>query len=83
MERKGLFTPEGEKLLDKVAKFKNKALEAVDGPLISLIDNQGLERLKNEAEEKYPGVTENYLYPIADAIEAILQVVANNMDEVE
>ena len=45
-ERKGLMTPEQEKLLDKLIPFKSKVGEAVDGPVIQVVDNQGIERLK-------------------------------------
>ena len=47
-ERKGFLTPEQEKKLDELIKFKNRIAEAVDGPAIQLADNQGLERLKGE-----------------------------------
>jgi hypothetical protein len=79
-ERKGLFTDEGQKVLDDILKLKGAA-EAVDGIAITLIDNLGLEVLKKKAEEKYPGVTEEYLYPIADVIieglKAILAAAEN------
>jgi len=66
--RKGILTPDQEKLLDKLIVFKNKGAEAIDGLAISLIDNQGIERLKVQLEEKLPGASEQYLYPIVDSL---------------
>ena len=67
--RKGVFTPEQEKVLDDVLKFNNKLLETVDGPAISLIDNQGLDRLKAQLIAKYPG-SEEILFQIIDLLMA-------------
>ncbi len=66
--RKGILTPEQEKTLDGLLVLNNKAAEAVDGLAISLIDNQGIERLKEKMEANYPGALEEYVYPIIDAI---------------
>jgi hypothetical protein len=66
-ERKGVFTPEQEKTLDSFIKLSGAA-EKVDGIAITLIDNQLIERLKASAEEKNPGVTEEFIYPIVDAV---------------
>lgn len=52
-ERKGILTPDQEKILDDIIKF-NGLLEAVDGPAISLIDNQGIERAKQALIAKWP-----------------------------
>lgn len=65
--RKGAFTPEQEKQLDDLVQLSGIA-EAIDGPAISLADNQGIERLLDIAEEKYPGVREEIIYPLVDAI---------------
>ena len=54
MEEKGLFTAEQEKQLDAFIKFGNPVLEAIDGPAISLIDNQGLERAIAGIRENKP-----------------------------
>ena len=52
-ERKGVLTPEQEKILDELLKFNNKLVEAVDGKAIQLIDNVGLEKAKKEIPEEY------------------------------
>jgi len=52
--RIGLFTPEQEKKLDQLIKFKNPILEGLDGPVISLVDNQGLERAIAGLRENNP-----------------------------
>ena len=75
-ERKGVLTPEQEKVLDTLLVFKNKAAESVDGVAITLIDNQLLERLKSEANEKYPGVVETYVYPMIDALFQGIQAIS-------
>ena len=54
MEEKGLFTAEQEKQLDAWIKFKNPVLEAIDGPAIALIDNQGLERAIAKLRDEKP-----------------------------
>jgi len=53
-ERKGLFTPEQEKKLDDIIKFNNPVLEGIDGPIITMIDNQGLERAIAGLRENNP-----------------------------
>jgi len=55
-ERKGALTPAQEKTLDKLVKFNNKLAEALDGPAISLIDNQGIERILDAADKKNPEI---------------------------
>jgi len=69
-ERKGFLTPEQEKQADLLIKAKGIA-EALDGPAITLTDNQGLERLKTQLVEKYPDVLP-IVYEIIDAIFAVL-----------
>jgi hypothetical protein len=44
--RVGLFTKEQEKKIDELIRAKNPLLEAIDGPIISMVDNQGLARLE-------------------------------------
>jgi len=68
--RKGFFTPEQEKKLDYAIKLKGAA-EALDGPVIQLTDDQGLERLKAKLEEKFPGASE-FVYEIIDVIMELL-----------
>lgn len=65
--RKGFLTPEQEKKVDDLAVFQNKFAEALDGPAISMADNQGLERLKPAIIEKYPDALP-MIYEIIDAI---------------
>ena len=66
-ERKGALTKEQENILDELLKFNNKALEAVDGAAISLIDNQGIDRIINMLKEKHPGA-EEYIYQVVDLL---------------
>jgi hypothetical protein len=69
--RKGLMTPDQEKILDKVIKFKNKLAEAADGPTIRVVDNQLFDRLMDKLKEKHPGA-EEIVYEIVDvAFEAL------------
>lgn len=76
-ERKGVMKPDQEKTLDKLIKLNNKFGEAIDGLAITLVDNKGLEILKNEAEKKFPGVTEEFIYPIVDGLFEALEAISN------
>ena len=71
-ERKGILTPDQEKLLDKLAEFKGIA-EAVDGVAISLIDNQGIEKLKAKIPPEYLPVVYEIVDEIFKALAAINQ----------
>lgn len=73
--RKGILTPDQEKLLDEIYKSDNVMIEAADGYIIQLADNQGLERLKNAMEEKYPGSSDEFLYPVVDGLLEIVKEV--------
>lgn len=73
--RKGILTPEQEKLLDEIYKSDNPMVEAADGYIIQLADNQGLERIKNTMEEKFPGASEEFLYPVIDGLLEIVKQV--------
>jgi len=64
--RKGFLTPEQEKQVDDLIQ-ETGIIEALDGPAISLIDNQGLERLKGAIVEKYPDAL-SLVYEVVDAI---------------
>lgn len=64
--RKGFLTPEQEKQIDDLIELKGIA-EGIDGPVISLSDNQGLERIKPQILEKYPDVLP-IIYEVVDAI---------------
>jgi hypothetical protein len=77
-ERKGIFTPDQEKLWDKLVEFDNPVIEAGDGMIIQLADNQGLEKLKQSMEKKHPGVSEEYLYPIVDGIMKIVEQIVES-----
>jgi hypothetical protein len=66
-ERKGFLTPEQEKTLEGLIKFNNKLAESVDGLAIQLIDNQGLERLKNKLAAVHPEAVQ-IAYEIIDAL---------------
>jgi hypothetical protein len=65
-ERKGFLTEDQEQKLERVIKL-NAAGEKVDGLIIKLADNQGLERLKDDLEKLYPGAVE-IVYQVVDAI---------------
>jgi hypothetical protein len=78
--RKGFLTPDQEKILDELIKFNNKVAERLDGPAIQLMDNQGLERIKSDLEEKYPGSVE-LVYQVVDGIFEALKEISQG-DEV-
>ena len=65
-ERKGIFTPEQEQLLDELIVLK-KGGESIDGLAIRLLDNYGIETLKSKLLEKSPE-TLPILYEIVDAL---------------
>jgi len=69
-ERKGILTPEQEKLIDELIVLKGAA-EAVDGLAIKLIDNYGLEVLKNKVKEKYPEALPT-VFEIVDALMGVI-----------
>lgn len=75
-ERKGILTPDQEKTLDKLVKFNNKVAEAIDGPAITLVDNQVIERLKQNLAVKYPGALEEFVYPMVDGLFLALDQIA-------
>ncbi len=66
--RKGVLTPDQEKKLDEVIKFKNKIAEGADGIVIKLIDNQAIEMLKDQAVEKFGEDVIDTIYEIVDVI---------------
>lgn len=66
-DRKGALTKEQEKFLEEIIKFANPVLEAVDGPLISLIDNQGIERVLDLADKANPEIRV-MVYQVVDSI---------------
>jgi hypothetical protein len=49
-ERKGFLTPEEEEKLHKILKLKG-IVGVIDGPVIKLLDNLGLEKLKSSLGE--------------------------------
>lgn len=73
-ERKGAMTPDQEKTLDKLIVFKNKALEAVDGTGITLIDNLAIEAILDEADKKNPEIR-GYVLQVVDVIFAGLETI--------
>jgi len=79
--RKGILTPEQEKTLEGLVKLNNKIAESLDGPAITLIDNQLIERLKAKLEVKYPGATVEFVYPIVDVLFDSLAVLADEKAE--
>ena len=73
-ERKGAMTPDQEKILDKLIVLKNKALEAVDGTGITLIDNLAIEAILDEADKKNPDIR-GYVLQVVDVIFAGLETI--------
>ena len=75
-ERKGAMTPDQEKILDKLIVLKNKALEAVDGTGITLIDNLAIEAILDEADKKNPEIR-SYVLQVVDVIFAGLETIVS------
>ena len=73
-ERKGAMTPDQEKILDKLIVLKNKAIEAVDGTAITLIDNLAIEAILDEADKKNPEIR-GYVLQVVDVIFAGLETI--------
>ena len=73
-ERKGAMTPDQEKTLDKLIVLKNKAIEAVDGTGITLIDNLAIEAILDEADKKNPEIR-GYVMQVVDVIFAGLETI--------
>ena len=74
--REGLFTKEQEAKLDKLIKFKNPILEGLDGPAISLIDNQGLNVLTKKLATNNPD-----LWPvITGVIDVIFEAIPGDLE---
>jgi hypothetical protein len=71
-ERKGVFTPDQEQLLDDLKEWDNPLVEAADGMAIQVADNQILERIKNKFEAKHPGSTD-LIYELTDGIMSIVE----------
>lgn len=67
--RKGFLKPSQEEGLDTLIELKGIA-EAVDGAVIKLLDNQGLERLK----EKIPADVLPVVYEVLDEILSTLGI---------
>lgn len=73
-ERKGALTPEQEKTLEKLIVLKNKALEAVDGTIITIVDNLAIEAILDAADKKNPEIR-GYVYQVVDVIFAGLEAM--------
>ena len=67
-ERKGVMTPEQEQILDDLIKVPGIG-EALDGPAISIIDNQGIDRLLEKATPE----TKQAIYEVVDILFAGLE----------
>ena len=75
-ERKGVLTPEQEKLLDDIIQLKGLA-EAIDGPAISIIDNQGIDRVLKKVNPE----TKQIIYEIVDILMLGIASIVNQPDE--
>lgn len=73
-ERKGALTPDQEKTLEKLIVLKNKALEAVDGTIITIVDNLAIEAILDAADKKNPEIR-GYVYQVVDVIFAGLEAM--------
>jgi len=74
-ERKGFFTPEQEEILDNLIELSGIG-EKLDGPVIRLVDNRGLEALKNKIADKYPDA----MPVIFEIIDALFEVLPKKED---
>ena len=70
-ERKGFLTSEQEQVLDDLIELKGMA-ELIDGTVIKLTDNMGLEKLK----AKIPADILPTVYAVVDEIFAQLAAIA-------
>ena len=73
MERKGALTPDQEKILDELIKLKGVA-EALDGAAISLIDNQGIDRLLAKASPEVKEIVYQVVDMIFDGLSTIIEL---------
>ncbi len=64
-KRQGFLTKEQEQKIDDL--IKSGILEPIDGVVIRLADDKGLEALKVKLEEKYPEAVP-IVYEVVDAI---------------
>lgn len=68
-ERKGFLTPNQEKGMDDLITLEGMA-ERLDGAVIKLTDNQGLERVKKKIPKEY----HQEVYTVVDTIFSALGV---------
>jgi len=66
-ERRGALTQNQEEIFEKLIKSRNKAVEAIDGTAITLIDNLAIEALLDAADKKNPEIR-NFVYQVVDVI---------------
>jgi hypothetical protein len=78
-ERKGALTPDQEKTLEKLIELKNKGLEAVDGTMITLIDNLAIDAILKAADKKNPEIRQ-YVYQIVDIVFAGLAALTTEKE---
>ena len=69
MERKGFLTPEQEQMIDSWV-FEGGVADAIDGIALQLLDNQGLEKLK----EKVPEDVLPHVYEVIDELLPALEI---------
>lgn len=76
MERKGFLTEEQVAKADTWVVFKNPALEIADGPIMSMIDDYGLDIAARKLHEKNP-ILYKLVIGIIDAVFAIIPATAD------
>lgn len=74
-KRKGVLTPDQQKLIDELAKFSG-LLELADGPAITLFDNKALEKFKQAMIKKFGPTIEEKIYQLIDLIFIPLSAIA-------
>jgi hypothetical protein len=70
-ERNGAFTEAQEKQLERLIKIDNQLGEAIDGSVIKLIDNQGIDRLLDKFSEENKQVVYEIIDLIMDGLKSL------------
>ena len=71
-QRKGAMTPAQEKILDKLV-FKGGFKDVIDGPMISIIDNQGIDRVLRKASDEAKEIVYQTVDMIFEGLETLVK----------